>query len=829
MNKKITLVAYIFLLFAAVACTIFFFRGGTSLQSSLFPSTTSVTSLLYNGNFEEDKNQDFFPDGWHLKQCNLEGIVPNSEGIAGKGFTIQTPVCLSQFQPVRLPKGANLKAEVSVYNEGTTAAPINIAIVHNDGSDTPNMMDERSLTVAMVAPGTWQTIQTSLPLVMESRESTLAIGLVITNSLNAKVKIDNAELQVDQSIMWTPTANTTNSFTTIKNPYSTSFTELSQVTPGTATEFLSDKDFIRSEGILPESWISESCPDFASQYASGKSGKAYPMNFKQCLWQVSDIPMNVLFDSLSGLISVKTSQNVTAELTIRYAANFGENAVWQIQKNSVSLIKDTWSTINTQMITDQYTPFTKKRALFVLSLPDNVSFTVKNASLKPVKTLSPAEATAVAAFKESGVLQQGHVILDMNPADTALLQDPIRYMKALNLVYDTYKNMLGGAPYNDRPITVMSKCDYNASIADPDTPTATCPNGYMRWNIAGGAGETTIVADTYFKQSLDVFNKTGAMSLLVAHEFGHNFDTVTSAPQYMFNGPSVESFANIKVVALIDRGPQPVEFQNKVYMTSGEMMTGNGFYAQFYPRYKSNNYTFASLMEGQNISNQSDLYLSILMRVAALIGDNKQSLFDTLRLYKTGETTLRSIVKLSPAERMNQFVYFWSAVAKKDLSPYFIEDRFPISETTKSLITQYLALPVLEKTDQKIIDLDKATYANNIPANIKTAFQMKQSSLSQSFYMLGDINMKDGYYIQEFKVNSNDGLGILMYNASLGKIFVVPWWNYDLISADPLLTKYGSPKEDYYYNVSNGYGWTQNFEKGRFIWRSGESLQFVPS
>lgn len=813
MKKKIPYIGIILIIVIAGA-GIVLFPLRNFLSSNLFGGTVSYTSLLFNDTLE-DRDSLGGIHGWDLTSCPDYLPIPNSTGSTGNGLLLDVPVCLMQFQNISLEKGLTVKASARISNPTQTTQKIFLAILHNKGSHTQEAPEEYSISGMDITPGTFALVTASLSLKQNSTSDGQNIGFVLINPSNSDLIAEETHMEVNKALTFTPLAS------------SSAAPEWSNSTVNTSGELLKNISFEETDPATAKAkfWHAKECPSYT------ETEKSPYISTKTCIGQYLNIPASLSFNQLRGEVAVRTSQNTTGTLLMGYGDFYDmENISWTRAKSSGNFVKDIPQKLSATIeAIPRYN--SSKRTFLLFQIPRESTFSLESAHLTGNTILSQTEQTVLNQFKATGTAQYGNIELKVMKQNIGLIQDPLKFLKAIDNLYLTYKDMIGGVPYNGAPISVVEKCSYNASVSNPDTPTADCPNGYMAWGIAGGAfpGQPLVILDTeYAKQGFQVFNTTGALSLLFMHEFGHNFDNVAKRPQYLLNSAVIEAMANLKMVLAIDRGHQPMEFQGKVYGTTAGALTGDSFYAPFYQTYKSQNYTFDSLRDGVKIPNQSDLYMSILFHISSSLEDNHQSLINTLQLYTAGGDSIRSIPNFMPEEKLNQLVYFWSAIAKKDLSTNFISENFPITNVTRNKITTYLSSPASQQTVQNIIAIDIQGNTQSIPANISQKFSNKRNSMStNAFYYTSDILLKDGYYIQDIKQSSDASPELLMYNTSMDTVFLVPWWNYDFMKKDPIFTKYGAPKENFHYDSANGRGWTQDFEKGRFIYPSGGTLTFI--
>lgn len=335
---------------------------------------------------------------------------------------------------------------------------------------------------------------------------------------------------------------------------------------------------------------------------------------------------------------------------------------------------------------------------------------------------APAETPAVTtsdsekqAFVASGIMEGRHVILRMTPETAAMLNNPKLFVEKLDRVYEFYTDLVGGTPYGGEKIKIDERC----SGANPP-PASQCPFGNMviydtagRGDYWGLSGNPVNILSSGMKDTVRLFNEQRAVPLGIAHEFGHDFDAVSSKPQYMFHSASVEAWANMKAMYAIDAAGLPLELGGKIYHTSQEFI--DGFYRPFLQQYQDQQLNFESLLsEAPVVGSLSDYYVSILLKLMDTTG--KDALFDTIKFYKNNEDSLRTIGNQTLDDkyaRFGQFLLIWSCKSGTDLSALLTPYRFTVPASTSAAIQSCLQTPSGQRTDQFILSTDQTFAAGN--------------------------------------------------------------------------------------------------------------------
>lgn len=323
-----------------------------------------------------------------------------------------------------------------------------------------------------------------------------------------------------------------------------------------------------------------------------------------------------------------------------------------------------------------------------------------------------------AAFEQTGVLEGRHVILRLHRDTAAQLQQPKLFVEKLDRIYEFYETLAGGVPYNGEKIALDERCGRVNPL-----DASLCPWGYMThydatgqrdyWGLAGNPVE---IISSGMKSAVQLFNTQKAMPLGLAHEFGHDFDVVSSRPQYKFHTASVEAWANLKAIYAIDAAGVPLELAGTVYTTSQQMI--DGFYRPFLQKYQEQNLTFESLIsEGPVAGSLTDYYISVLLPLIDVTG--RASLFETLQWYTTRQNTLRVIPNATVEDkyqRFGQFLYVWSCKSGVNLPVHLQPYRFSIPVRTQVAINACLEQsPELRRDDAAIEGIDYAVATMFIP------------------------------------------------------------------------------------------------------------------
>jgi hypothetical protein len=191
---------------------------------------------------------------------------------------------------------------------------------------------------------------------------------------------------------------------------------------------------------------------------------------------------------------------------------------------------------------------------------------------------------------------------------------------------------------------------------------------------------------------------------------------------------------------------------------------------------------------------------------------SRETLWKTVRLYEQYNRDIRSIGQGERGEKVNQFIFFWSAMAKKDMSSAFAQDNFTITEKTKQDIVEYLALPSAEQTGQRAVLID-STVRVVLPAGIEEA--MQQVKREKQLQDRGAPRSQGIYWIQA--VTDANAEGLLVYTPSQQKAYFIPWWHAQYLEKyAPWETLGGPTREFYYESVSRT--WRQDFEKGTLMY-----------
>ena len=327
----------------------------------------------------------------------------------------------------------------------------------------------------------------------------------------------------------------------------------------------------------------------------------------------------------------------------------------------------------------------------------------------PTESGITTSASEKATFNITGQWNGRHITLLLNPATAKLLDNPKLLVDKLDRVYDFYVELVKGAPYNGATITMQERCGRVNPL-----PASDCPNGYMTYydsvtpsDYWATAGQTVEIASSSMKQSIQLFNTSGALPLGFPHELGHDFDDVSAHPQYILHGASREAWANLKAMYAIDAAGLPLELGGTIYDTTQKLI--DGFYRPFLQKYQDQQLTFQSLIsDAPVVGSLTDYYISVLLPL--IDSTSRDQMFQTIQFYKANENKLTIIGDGTYAEKQKRFAQFlliWSCKSGKDLASMLQLYRFDISDNTKTRIQSCVNAPAASRTDDFILSLDK--------------------------------------------------------------------------------------------------------------------------
>ena len=439
----------------------------------------------------------------------------------------------------------------------------------------------------------------------------------------------------------------------------------------------------------------------------------------------------------------------------------------------------------------------------------------------PAPPTPPAQdSPAVTAFRNTGILERGKVRLEWTPAHAKLLERPEAFADMLSASEEALIQVTGLEPYNGAIVTFRERCAYDPTV-NPNVATPSCPYGHLTIPAWGYAGNPVTLSDLALNEIIRDWNSYGMLTFGLVHELSHNFDSVSTNSQYLVYSSATEAWANIRLLYALKQGGFAVRLSNRSYDSFAALYD---FYAPFYTEYTAKGYSFTDLYDSSATPGHlSDYYFMVLVKKLETVPE--QSLFDTTRFYANNGRRIRYFYSTERQEKLSQFVYYWSAFAKYNLAPLFETDRFPILDSYKAKITQFLALSPQMQTVDNMIAMENATDtpAETIPDVAKTAIDIEVAN--RSLGVLGTYR-KFGNVWGEVVRESGGTQTAVLYNAKVERAYMLPWWNYSYLAKYNAWNIVGAPVSIWYRDSR---GWVQQFENNWMIFTGDPTLDAVIS
>jgi len=246
-----------------------------------------------------------------------------------------------------------------------------------------------------------------------------------------------------------------------------------------------------------------------------------------------------------------------------------------------------------------------------------------------------------------------HIVLMLRKRNFDMFEDPLGWLRKLDMAYEAYAELVGAVPYNGAKIAIVEVKEY--------------PGG---WAVAGNPIKWY---SPYIPDAIKQINE-GDWLFGILHEISHDFDL---DGRWVWNP---EFSANFKMVYVVER-------------LRAKVKVGGLWYDYSDPRGRrlEEYYAMMAAKTGEEKRlrdwlNHNDAATDKFLRVKNLIGWEPFK-----KTYRAWLNLSWNEVPKTPEGKLNLFVYYLCIFSGKDLTDLFIEWGFPITEETVAKVREALS------------------------------------------------------------------------------------------------------------------------------------------
>ncbi|MCK4329158.1 NPCBM/NEW2 domain-containing protein [candidate division WOR-3 bacterium] len=319
-------------------------------------------------------------------------------------------------------------------------------------------------------------------------------------------------------------------------------------------------------------------------------------------------------------------------------------------------------------------------------------------------------------------IEGNNIILKVKSEELKVLKDPDAWIDKLDMVYESYTDLVGDAPYNGEKITIESVDEYPGGWAVAGNP--------IKWHSPWVAKE--------FKD----INK-GNWSFGIIHEISHDFDLDY---QWVWEA---EFFANYKMVYAAEKLKSKILQRDKWYdYTDIKGLTLDDYYEE------------QAKLAGEEVYvedwfHHNDPSLDKFLKVKQDIG--WEPVKRTFRMF----TELKEEeVPKSPEKKFNLFIYYLSVFSGKNLNPRFVEWGYPIIDIQDS---EYLV--ALNKLDWDItVEIEGENILCSVIGDTSYERGLGTHAKSEIIYKLGgEFDGFESFIGVDCETGNNGSIEFLIY------------------------------------------------------------------